>query len=260
MNLISKVPNEITQPIPILFIHGAWHWSWCWDVHFMDYFAGKGYATYALDLSNHDTNQKSKSLNATRLSDYVEDVQEAINSIGQEPILVGHSMGGAVIQKFLEKYTCKAAICLASLPVSGVLRTTLNLIGKYPLTFLKANLTLNLHEIIKTKERTKWAFYENDISEDELAKYNEHLQSESYLAFLDMLFLKVKKNHHEHTSMLFLAGEKDNIFTVKEETQTAAFYDADLKVFKDAPHNLMLHSGWQEVGDEMLSWLKNKEL
>ena len=30
------------HPAPLLFVHGAWHAAWCWDEHFLSYFADRG--------------------------------------------------------------------------------------------------------------------------------------------------------------------------------------------------------------------------
>lgn len=259
MNLISKLPNEIMQAAPILFVHGAWHGAWCWDVHFMDYFVSKGYATYALDLSNHGNNPKSKSLNLMTFSDYVADVHEAVTAIGSEPILIGHSMGGGVVQKYLEKYPAKAAIGLASLPIkTGAKFATLRVLKNFPLDFLITNLTLNMHRLVSTQKKAQWAFYEESINANDLKKYQEALQSESYLGFVQMLFFSVKKNYHEKTPMFFIAGETDNIFSMKEEERTAAYYNADFAIIKNAPHNLMLVSQWKEVAEVIENWLIQK--
>ena len=259
MNLITKLPNKIKKKNPILFVHGAWHGAWCWEVYFMDYFVSKGYATYALDLSNHGKNKQSKSLNLTSFSDFVNDVHEAVTEIGSEPILIGHSMGGGVVLKYLEKYPAKAAVNLASLPIStGAQYATVRFAKRFPWAFLMGNLTMNLHRIVRTKEQVKWAFYGENISDADLQKHQRALQGESYLGFLEMLFFKVKINHHKKTPMFFIAGEKDNIFSVKELEHTAAHYNADLKVIKNAPHNLMLSSEWKEVANEIQRWLSKK--
>ncbi len=38
---------------PLLFIHGAWHGAWCWDEHFLDFFANNGFHAVALSLRGH---------------------------------------------------------------------------------------------------------------------------------------------------------------------------------------------------------------
>jgi pimeloyl-ACP methyl ester carboxylesterase len=53
------------------------------------------------------------------------------------PVLIGHSMGGMVIQKYLELHQIPAAVLMASAPPKGLLASTLRIAGKHPLIFLK---------------------------------------------------------------------------------------------------------------------------
>jgi pimeloyl-ACP methyl ester carboxylesterase len=53
LEIISKYPVERQHPTPLLFIHGMLHAAWCWDVHFLDYFAQHGYAAFAVNLRGH---------------------------------------------------------------------------------------------------------------------------------------------------------------------------------------------------------------
>ena len=37
----------------LLFVHGTWHAAWCWDEHFLDFFASKGHHALAVSLRGH---------------------------------------------------------------------------------------------------------------------------------------------------------------------------------------------------------------
>lgn len=77
LEMISKVPPINPQPTPLLFVHGAWHGAWCWDVHFLDYFAQHGFAAHAVSLRGHGNSEGRSKLRGTRIADYVEDVAAA---------------------------------------------------------------------------------------------------------------------------------------------------------------------------------------
>src|SRR6516165_8673357 len=49
-DVIDRGPSR-AQKAPLLFVHGAWHGAWCWDEHFLDYFAAKGYRSPAVNVS-----------------------------------------------------------------------------------------------------------------------------------------------------------------------------------------------------------------
>src|SRR6476661_688640 len=53
LELITRTPAGTAYPTPILFVHGAWHGAWCWEEHFLDFFAERGHRVAALDLRGH---------------------------------------------------------------------------------------------------------------------------------------------------------------------------------------------------------------
>ena len=76
------------------------------------------------------------------------------------------------------------------------------------------------------------------------------LQDESYLAYLDILGLNLRRPggvRRGKVPMLVLGGRRDRTFTVKEVKRTAAAYDADIELFPDLAHDLMLDPGWPVV-------------
>jgi len=44
LEVIDKGVPSSAHPTPLLFVHGACHAAWCWDEHFLDYFAGRASA------------------------------------------------------------------------------------------------------------------------------------------------------------------------------------------------------------------------
>lgn len=42
LEVIENRPPRESHTTPVLFVHGAWHGAWCWDEHFLDFFADKG--------------------------------------------------------------------------------------------------------------------------------------------------------------------------------------------------------------------------
>ena len=53
LEVIDKGSCSEAHQVPLLFVHGAWHAAWCWDEHFFDYFADKGYRALAVSLRGH---------------------------------------------------------------------------------------------------------------------------------------------------------------------------------------------------------------
>src|SRR5215467_9242357 len=159
LEIISKHPIESLHPTPLLFIHGMMHGAWCWDVHFLDYFAQHGFAAHAVNLRGHGNSEGRERLRWTRIADYVEDVANAVRQLPGPPILIGHSMGGFIIQKYLEEHDAPAAILLSSPPPAGLLWAALRIARRRPFGFVKANLTLSLVPVIATPQLAREAFF-----------------------------------------------------------------------------------------------------
>ncbi|HEY6542657.1 MAG TPA: alpha/beta fold hydrolase, partial [Ktedonobacteraceae bacterium] len=247
-----------THPTPLLFVHGAWHGSWCWKEHFLPYFAQHGYASYTFDLRGHGTSEGGKRLRWTRIANYVTDVEQITRQFDRPPVLIGHSMGGLVVQKYLETHHAPAAVLLASVPPTGALRTTLSIMRRHPLPFLKANATLKLYPIVGTPALTREAFFPAGMSEEEVQRYFTLIQDESYRAFLDMMVFSLPRPKRVKTPMLVLGAECDTIFSPKEVRATARAYHMEATIFPSMAHDMMLGNGWQNVADHMLRWLNER--
>ncbi|HLX56458.1 MAG TPA: alpha/beta fold hydrolase [Ktedonobacteraceae bacterium] len=180
--------------------------------------------------------------------------------LDRPPVLIGHSMGGLVVQKYLEKHSTPAAILLASVPPSGVIRTTLSIALRHPLPFLKANATLKLYHIVGTPALTHEAFFSMQMPDEQVQEYFTHIQNESYRAFLDMIVFSLLHPKRVKTPVLVLGGECDKIFTRKEVEATARAYNAQATIFPQMAHDMMLEKGWQDVADHMLRWLGQQGL
>jgi alpha-beta hydrolase superfamily lysophospholipase len=178
--------------------------------------------------------------------------------LADPPILIGHSMGGLVVQKYLEGHGAPAAVLMASVPVHGVLRTTLRIARRHPLAFLKANLTWRLYPIIGRPKLCREAFFSADIPDEKLEAYFGRMQNESYLAFLDMMLFNLPKPQRIETDLLILGAEDDTIFHPEEIEATAKAYQTQPIMFSNMAHDMMLERDWQAVADRILNWLDEK--
>jgi pimeloyl-ACP methyl ester carboxylesterase len=246
---------------PLLFVHGAWHGAWCWEEHFLRYFADRGWSVKAVDLRGHGNATGRQRLRWTRITEYVEDVATAAAGFEEPPVVIGHSMGGLVVQKYLEANPAPAAVLLASVPPAGVLATTLRFAGRHPLKFLKTNLLMSLWPVVETPELAQEMLFPRSMRDSEVRDLHERLQDESYLAYLDMMVFNLP--HPEvvpKMPMLVIGGSADRTFKPSEVERTAKAYGAELEIFPDLAHDLMLGPGWQVVAGRIESWLRDLEV
>ncbi|UOG61761.1 alpha/beta hydrolase [Leptospira noguchii] len=246
---------------PLLFIHGAWHGSWCWEENFVPYFQKAGYDVYTMDLRGHgkSPNQNGK-FRWNSIRNYVQDVEEVIKKLPQFPILIGHSMGGLIVQKILEKNYVSKAVLLASVPPHGVFRITLELLFRHPIRFLKVLLTLSLFPIVEDTKLGRELFFSESLDKQKAIQYVSKTQDESFLAFLDMLFFCLPQSDRIQTSPLVLGGEKDRFFVPWEVKRTANTYQSEMNIFQGMGHNLMLDEGWEKVAERIHTYLSDSKI
>jgi len=258
LEVITREPSADAHPTQILFVHGMWHAAWCWSEHFLPYFAQHGYKSHALSLRGHGASEGRERLRWTPLSDFVSDVAQVVDQLESPPVLVGHSMGGMIVQEYLESHQAPAAVLLASAPPKGLIPATLRVARRHPSTFLKVNLTFSLIHNIGTPELYKEAFFSTNIPGKELTAYYARVQDESYRAYVDMMALNLPKPEKVNTPMLVLGTTDDNLIASSEVEATAKAYNTHAEFFPDMGHAMMLDIGWQAVADRILDWLNEQ--
>lgn len=257
---IVREAQGTKKPYPVIFVHGAWHGAWCWEEYFLDYFAQQGYTAIAPNLRQHGEHVDPRRLRWFRINDYVADLQAVVASLSTPFILVGHSMGGLVVQKFLEQAPAKAAVLLAPVPTNGALGAALRTMRRAPWPFLKMNLQLRLYPMIESEELARDAFFSPDIDPARLKRYFARLQDESYTAFLDMMAFRLPRPKRVQTPVLVLGAEDDAIFTPAEMRRTAQAYGSETIIYPKMAHDMMLADRWQEVADASIQWLHKQSL
>jgi pimeloyl-ACP methyl ester carboxylesterase len=240
LEIISKYPVEDQRPTPLLFIHGTFHGASCWDVHFLDYFAEHGYASHAVNLRGHSNSEGRENLRWTRIADFVEDVANTVEQLPGPPILIGHSMGGFIIQKYLEAHTAPAAVLLSSPSPAGLLPTAIQNARRHPLIFARVNLTLSLLPLVATPALVREAFFSQDVPEEKMQAYWKLTQDDSFMAFLDMVALDLPKPARVKTPLLILGAERDNMISTAEIEATARTYHTQAQIIPGVAHNSML--------------------
>lgn len=103
---------------PILFIHGTFsHGALLWP--WVDYFEAAGYECNAPSLPGRVPTDP-KVLRSLTMSDHLDVLLRACDSMQEPPIVIGHSMGGLLAQQLGARIPCSALVLLASVP-PGVL-------------------------------------------------------------------------------------------------------------------------------------------
>jgi len=134
LELLTCTPSASTHQQPIFCVHGAHCAAACFKA-LLPLFARGGYASYAVSVRGHGGSWQPSAFAfhaLTGINSYVSDAMAALDFISAEhpdtqPIFVGHSMGGAILQRVLgawnrlgtPKIQPAGLVLLAAAPLSG---------------------------------------------------------------------------------------------------------------------------------------------
>jgi pimeloyl-ACP methyl ester carboxylesterase len=260
LEIIDKGRCTDAHPVPVLFVHGGCHGAWCWDEHFLDFFAGLGFRAVAVSFRGHGKSSLDKPLQECTISDYVEDVRTAVDGLGCEPVLVGHSMGGFVVQKYLEVRYAPAAVLMASAPPQGILPTSMRVWVKHPWVAMRANTVGEAHELFNTPRMARAHLFTAHTPDDIVESCAARVEPESYrAAFVDQL-TKLPKPDCITTPILVLGGEDDGIISNRTVRATARAYRTEATLFPKVGHNMMVEPDWRDVAEHICEWLTARDL
>lgn len=259
LEVIDKGRVSAAHPAPLLFVHGAWHAAWCWDEHFLDFFADKGYRAVAVSLRGHGNSRSPKPLRLCSIADYVEDVRTVADGLPARPVIVGHSMGGLVAQKYLEANAAPAGVLMASMPPLGYLGSSGRWLRRHPWHFAKVLATGKSLPYVSTPQLARERFFSAHTPESLILKYSARLQEESARAGVDGMFI-LPRPRRVTTTLLVLGAGEDGAVSAAEVRATARAYHTEAQFFSGMGHNMMLEHGWEVVAERIHTWLGDRGL
>ena len=235
----------------VLLVHGAWHGPWCWD-DFGDHLRAGGHEVRAVRLRGHDG---SPGRIWHRMHHYLDDVERAAAEFAEPPVVVGHSMGGLLTQRYLERNSAPGAVLVAAIPPTGAIRVAARLAARDPLAFVKVNLLLRLWPFVGTSARVRELFFTPETTQAVVDDCEARLQDESYPAFVDMVVHSWRRPRRVAAPILVLGAERDGIISVDEVHRTARAYGTAAEIFAGMGHDMMLDQGWQTVANRVDAWI-----
>jgi pimeloyl-ACP methyl ester carboxylesterase len=204
-----------------------------------------------VSLRGHGKSEGKKRLRFARVSDFVDDLQQTVDSLPETPILVGHSMGGFVVQKYLERRQVPLAVLLASVPPRGAWRIALRRLQEQPLDVIKSNLTFSLWPLVSNPETASSSLFSPEMPRSESARHHARLQDEAVLAYLDSLLLNPVSARRVSGPMIVIGAERDRMIGRAEVETTAKVYGVKPIIIPDCAHDMMLDVRWREVADRI---------
>jgi pimeloyl-ACP methyl ester carboxylesterase len=245
---------------PVLFVHGGFHAAWCWDEHFLSYFAASGFEAVALSLRGHGGSDGHRSLKSYALSDYVEDVANVAATLHPSPILIGHSIGAVIVQQYVQSHAASAMVLLCPTPtgptclaaVKWFLRFPLRALWflRFPLATFRMILTGDMTHALPSLRRL---FFAPDLPAKQADTYMARMQRESPRVFDDISRIPENNPNASSVPTLVLIATHDGVTSRKTQELVKAF-DAELAIFRTY-HDVMLNPDWQIIASYIVNWL-----
>lgn len=248
----------------IVFIHGLFQNPKSWT-KWKAWFEAKGYTCYAPAYPYHDGEPADlrkdidPRLRSLTFQDVVDSLSGFIDSLPEKPILIGHSMGGLLVQKLIAMNKGVAGICIDTAPPKGIF--------SFKWSFLKANLpTINpLKGNSVCVPDVKWFHYAfcNTLTREQTQReYDQYVVPESRNIPRTSTGRQGKIDFSKpHPPLLFIAGEKDHIIPSSLNKKNAVAYKdksgkTDFKEFEGRTHYICGQQNWEEVAGYIESWLR----
>ena len=237
-------------------LHGLWHGRWAWE-NWSARFAKNGYECHAVDLRGHGDSDGT--IRTARLRDYIEDARRAVAALPEPPILVGHSLGGTLIEHLLVGGDYPAAVLVAGVPgrypISTIVRTAL----ARPRATARTVRRNDLYPLVDTVIGARRFLFGPGASDDTVRRTQARLTSASPQLIRQLVLTRPPKPPPT-TPTLVLVATHDAAFPPSTQRRRAHVIGADYREIKGSGHDVPLDDGWRDAADAAIQWLAAHDL
>jgi len=269
----SSSDNSNKSRPPLLFIHGSYHAAWCWKINFMPYFSAAGYDTIAISVRGQGGSDRGNPILKVSgdLESHADDLASLISSListfAQPPILIGHSFGGLLVEKYASQLgqpnrpDIAGVALLCAVPPSG----NKDIIARITKKSLKNSFTITLAFVFrsfsKNLDACRTTFFSPDIPLEDLKRYQAELAAASPVRLLDLGSLnKVLPLPPLPATAASLpafvgGGLNDLVVDPPAVNEAAEYFRVKPTMWLDMAHDCMLDTRWKESAESLNKWL-----
>jgi pimeloyl-ACP methyl ester carboxylesterase len=250
----------------VVFVHGMFVTPQCW-ADWERLFQERGYKTlappwpeHAAPIAEQRQAHPSARLGALTLDQVLAEYRKVLAGLPEKPILVGHSMGGLIVQLLLEEGLGVAGVAIDSAPPKGLI--------SLKLSFLKSNWPVIRPggrmdvPVALTFEQFAYAFVNGLPPAEQRSAFDTHAVPESRQVGKGPTTQVAQIDYKKpRPPLLLIAGSDDHIIPASLNRDNFHRYDKTpaLTEFREFPgrnHWTIAESGWQDVAAFALEWLK----
>ena len=255
-------------PQTIVLIHGFWVTPRSWEP-WVERYERQGHRVLApaypgLEVEVEALNADPAPIERLTVPAIVEHLESVIAGL-DDPILIGHSAGGVMVQLLLDRGHGSAGVAINSAPTEGVRVVPLSQLRS---TFEVLKNPANRHRAVGFSfEQWNYAFT-NGFPEEQARELYErlHVPASGGIFWANVL-ANVKPGRQEtwvdyrnddRAPLLFISGSEDHLMPPSVQRSNAKHYGSDtvteVKEYEGRAHLLPAQEGWEEVADDALAW------
>jgi non-heme chloroperoxidase len=256
---------------PVVFVHGLWLLPSSWD-RWMKVFEEAGFTALAPGWPDDpDTVEQAKANPDTfahkTVGGVADHFDQVIRGLKRKPAIIGHSFGGLLAQILSGRGLSSATVAIDPAPFRGVLPLPFSALkSAFPVLRNPANRN---RAIPLTYEQFRYGFA-NAVSEEEAKELYETFAVPASGAPLFQAAAanlnpwteaRVDTDNEDRGPLLIVSGEKDH--TVPWAIANASYQQqkdnpgvTEIVEIKNRGHALTVDSGWREVADTALGFVK----
>ncbi|MBW8304147.1 MAG: alpha/beta hydrolase [Brevundimonas sp.] len=248
----------------IMLIHGAWLNSASWE-GFKARYEAQGYNVVAPDWPYDDRTPAelrdfpNKALAKVGQVDLFDHYERLIGALPEAPILIGHSLGGVVVQHLLDRGLGVAGVAINPAPTPGVPLGPHAIVSALP-------VFLDLFSWRKSKTMARKFFatrFAQTAPRDRVTElYDRYIVPTPGKVYWDGVTGAsghIDWKNPKRAPLLLIGGELD---LIADAGMTRAIYKkqkrapsrTDLKIFEGRSHWTCMDTGWETVADYALGW------
>ncbi|MFN8582012.1 MAG: alpha/beta hydrolase [Gemmatimonadaceae bacterium] len=209
-----------------------------------------GYRVTRVRLRGHAASGERRPHGA-RLTDYLQDVLDAVDQYRTPPVVVGHSMGGLLALRASQERRCAAALLLAPAPAAPLL-PTVAVLPVYATILHRVLAGLVVDPPRAGLARHALGGFDEPTRREVLGLF----VPESGAAFRDMMFGLMRVDPRRVSCPVAMAfGDQDAIVPRIQLLSTARRYAATVFRYPTLGHFMVGERAWEPAEDDVVHWL-----
>jgi len=249
----------------IVFVHGMFQNPRSW-ANWINYFETKGYTCVAPAWPLHEGEPATlrqnppAGLGELSLDEIVTKIEGVISTQSERPIVIGHSVGGLIVQLLANKNLIAAGVAIDSVAPNAMLSFDW---GFFKNSALITNPLKGDQPFLMDEDSFHSSFANTLTKQQSDAAFRDYATHDSRNVLRDCMGSSGKVDLDlPHMPLLFIGGEKDQIIPPQlNEKNVKAYTDidsiTDYKEFPNRSHYICGEPGWEEVAGYTYEWLQS---